>query len=306
MTRFLVGRLVHSIFVLIGVSVLVFVLLYAGGDPARAMLPPDASAEQVEQYRQVLGLDQPLHIQYLRFVGRALQGDFGLSFRGNQPAMELVLERFPASLWLTFASLVFAVIVAFPLGIITALRKDSWLDTGGSILALIWQAAPNFWLGIVLILIFAEYLRWLPPIGAGGPEHLVLPGVTLGAFTAAVLMRLLRSSLIEVLSSDYIRSAKGKGLSIFVIVMRHALKNASIPVVTVMGLQVGTLLGGAIITEQVFAYPGMGRLALSAIAARDIPVVMAFVIFIAVFIIIINLIVDFLYTLLDPRIRYTD
>jgi peptide/nickel transport system permease protein len=305
MASYIISCLIHSVLVLLGVSLLVFVLLYAASDPVRVMLPADASTQEIEQYRRALGLDRPLLVQYAAFVAGAVHGDFGQSIEENRPALRVVLERLPATVELAAASLVFAVVLAFPLGIVTAIRKDSWLDTVGSITALIGQAAPTFWLGIVLIILFAEHWRLLPPIGRGRLAHLVLPGVTLGAFTAAILTRLLRSSLLDVLAADYIRTATAKGLAFPAVVLRHALRNAAIPIVTVMGLQIGALLGGAVVTEQVFAYPGIGRLAISAISHRDLPVIQAFVMVVAVMIVLINLTVDILYSVLDPRISYT-
>lgn len=304
MLAYILERLAQSVLVVLGVSVLVFGLLYASGDPVRLMLPADAKEQEIEEYRHALGLDRPLPLQYLAFLSRAVQGDFGQSFRHREAALSLVLERVPASAELALASLVFALGIAIPLGILSALKKDSFLDLGATVLAIVWQCAPTFWLGIILILIFAETLRWLPAAGRGGLESLVLPSITLGAFTAAIVMRLLRSSLLEVLGSDYVRTAQAKGLESAAILLRHALKNAAIPVITVVGLQVGVLLGGAVITEQVFGYPGMGRLALQAVVNRDYPVVQVFVMLSALVIVGANLLVDLLYTVVDPRIRY--
>ncbi len=293
----------QSIFVLIGVSLLVFVLVRLSGDPVLLLMPPDASAEQIAQLRHSLGLDQPVLVQYWQFIARAVQGDFGTSFRNGQPAMSLVLDRAPATLELAGFALVITLLVGIPAGIVAATRPDSTADAVARGIALLGQALPSFWLGIMLILVFSVQLRWLPPFGAGGLDHLILPGISLGAYSIAITSRLLRSSLLEVLHTGYIRTARAKGLPENVVIVRHALRNAAIPVVTVVGLQVGALLGGAVITEYVFSYPGVGRLVLDAISHRDFAVVQAFVVLLAVVIALVNLAVDLLYAVLDPRIR---
>jgi peptide/nickel transport system permease protein len=303
MGGYLAGRLVHALFVMIGASLLVFLILWAAGDPARVMMPPDATREEIDRFRQANGWDRPLAIQYVDFLANALRGDFGTSFRHKVAALPLVLERVPATLQLVGASTLFAVILALPLGILSATRRDGWIDTLSSVMALFFQAAPTFWLGIMLIILFSETLKWLPAIGAGSWQQLVMPSIALGSFTLAIMTRLLRSSLIEVLSSDYVRTARAKGLVEQVVIVGHAMRNALIPVVTVLGLQIGVLLGGTVITEQVFAYPGMGLLILQSINNRDIPVVQTAVVLIAGVIVLINLAVDLLYTVLDPRIR---
>jgi len=300
---YLIRRLVHSLFVLIGVSAIVFVLIRLTGDPALLLLPPDATVEQIRAFRQQMGFDKPVYLQYVDFLGRAVQGDFGMSFRNRQPALGLVLERLPATLELTLVGLVVALLVSIPSGILSAVRKDSMVDAVSRVVALFGQCIPSFWLAIMLILVFSVSLRWFPAYGRGGPEYLVLPGLTLGLYSAAITSRLLRSSMLEVLSSDYVRTAYAKGLRERAVLYHHALKNAAIPVVTVIGLQVGTLLGGAVITEYVFAYPGMGRLVLQAIAYRDFSVVQAFVLVIASLIAAINIAMDLLYAWLDPRVR---
>jgi peptide/nickel transport system permease protein len=303
MGGYLAGRLVHALFVMIGASLLVFLILWAAGDPARVMMPPDATREEIDRFRQANGWDRPLAIQYVEFLGNALRGDFGTSFRHKVAALPLVLERVPATLQLVGASTLFAVILALPLGILSATRRDGWIDTLSSVMALFFQAAPTFWLGIMLIILFSETLNWLPAIGAGSWQQLVMPSIALGSFTLAIMTRLLRSSLIEVLSSDFVRTARAKGLVEHWVILGHAMRNALIPVVTVLGLQIGVLLGGTVITEQVFAYPGMGLLILQSINNRDIPVVQTAVVLIAGVIVLINLAVDLLYTVLDPRIR---
>lgn len=285
-----------------GVSIIAFALTHLSGDPAALLLPPSATLDDIAVFRHAQGLDRPLPIQYLDFLGHAVRGDFGMSIRQGEPALGLVLDRLPATLELSGAALALALVVAIPLGIAAAVRRGSAVDQVGLLLSLLGQAFPVFWLGIILIIVFAEDLRWLPASGRGDLKHLVLPTVTLALYTIAIVTRLLRSSLIDVLSADFIRTARGKGLAERAVLVGHALKNAALPVVTVVGLQAGTLLGGAVITEEVFAYPGMGRLALQAIGNRDFAVVQAFVVVMAVLITAINLGVDLLYARLDPRV----
>jgi ABC-type dipeptide/oligopeptide/nickel transport system permease component len=303
MLRYVAGRLLYAAAVVVGVSVAVFFLVRLGGDPTALFLPPEASLAEIARVRHQMGFDRPVLVQYLEFTVRALHGDFGQSLRYQQPAMQLVLERFPATLQLSGAALLLSLLVSVPLAILAATRRGSAIDRGGLLLSLIGQSFPTFWLAIMLILIFSETLGLLPPSGRGTWQHLVLPAVTLAAYSTAIITRLLRSSLIEVLQTDYIRTARGKGLSERTIVFGHALRNAAIPTLTVVGLQVGALLGGAVITEEIFAYPGVGRLAIQAISNRDFTVVQAFVIFMAALIVLINLAVDLGYALLDPRLR---
>jgi peptide/nickel transport system permease protein len=303
MTTFLLRRLLYSVLVLVGVSLLVFFLVRLAGDPTALMVPLDATEADVEQLRRALGFDRPLPVQYFDFLTRAVQGDLGTSIRHQQPALEMVLARFPATLQLLGASLLIAIGVALPLGILSALHPDSLIDRFGVTLALVGQAFPNFLLGIVLIMLFSVQLGWLPSSGRGGVAHLILPAVTLGTASAAFLNRLLRSSLLEVLASDYVRTARAKGNSRTATVFRHALRNASIPVLTVLGLQVLQLVGGAIVTETVFAYPGAGLLLVQSLGNLDFPIVQAFVLVVAVAVAIVNVAVDVLYGLVDPRIQ---
>jgi peptide/nickel transport system permease protein len=303
MTTFLLRRLLYSVLVLIGVSLLVFLLVRLAGDPTALMVPLDATEADVEQLRRALGFDRPLPVQYIDFLTSAVQGDLGTSIRHQQPALEMVLARFPATLQLLGASLLIAIAVALPLGILSALHPDSLIDRFGVTLALVGQAFPNFLLGIVLIMLFSVQWGWLPSSGRGGLEHLILPAVTLGTASAAFLNRLLRSSLLEVLASDYVRTARAKGNSRTATVFRHALRNASIPVLTVLGLQVLQLVGGAIVTETVFAYPGAGLLLVQSLGNLDFPIVQAFVLVVAVAVAIVNVVVDVLYGLVDPRIQ---
>ncbi len=286
-------------------SVIAFALTHLSGDPAALLLPPSATVEDIALFRHEAGLDRPLPVQYADFLSHAVRGDFGRSIRHNEPALSLVLERLPATLELSAVALALSLAIAIPLGILAAVRRGSVFDQASLALSVVGQAFPSFWLGIVLIIVFAEDLRWLPASGRGSPAHLVLPAVTLAAFSVAIITRLLRSSLIDVLSTEFIRTARGKGLPERAVLLRHAVKNAALPVVTVVGLQVGALLGGAVITEEVFAYPGMGRLAIQAIANRDFTVIQAFVVLMAVIITTTNLVVDLLYAWLDPRVRVT-
>lgn len=304
MRAYLLRRLLYSVFVVFGVSIVVFLLVRLSGDPAALMLPLDATAEDVAQFRETLGFDRPLPVQYVEYLGRALQGDFGVSTRHQQPAMDMVLGRLPATLQLMGLSLLVALVVAVPMGILSALLPDSVVDRFGVVVALVGQAIPNFFLGIVLILLFAVTLGWLPSSGRGGLEHLILPAVTLGTAAAAFINRLLRSSLREVLATDYVRTARAKGRSWPVTVLRHALRNAAIPVTTVVGIQIIQLFGGAIVTETVFAYPGAGLLLVQSLGNRDIPVVQAFVMLVSLVVVLVNLLIDLAYGVLDPRISF--
>lgn len=303
MIRYVLGRLLYAAAVIIGVSIAVFFLVRIGGDPTALFLPPESSAAEIARVRKLMGFDRPLWEQYADFAWKALHGDFGRSLRYQQPAMQLVLERMPATLQLAGAALVLSLLVSVPLAILAATHRGSILDRTGLLVSLVGQSFPTFWLAIMLILIFSEIWGILPPSGRGTWRHLVMPAVALAAYSTAIITRLLRSSLIEVLQLDYIRTARGKGLSGTSVVFGHALRNAAIPTLTVVGLQVGALLGGAVITEEIFAYPGVGRLAIQAIANRDFTVVQAFVVFMAALIVAINLLVDLGYALLDPRLR---
>ncbi len=303
MFTFLASRVVYTLVVVWGVSIAVFLLIRLGGDPTALFLPPEANAEEIVRMREALGFDRPYLIQYVDFLLRALGGDFGFSLRQQQPAMGLVLDRLPATLELGAVALALSLLIGIPLGLVSATHRGSWIDRLAMLVSLFGQSFPAFWLAIMMILLFSETLTVLPPSGRGGLAHLVMPGTALAAFSTAIITRLLRSSMIEVLQSDYIRTARSKGLAPRAVIFRHALRNAAIPTLTVVGLQVGALLGGAVITEEVFAYPGVGRLAVQAIAQRDFAVVQAFVIFSAVLIVSINLLIDAVYVWLDPRLR---
>jgi ABC-type dipeptide/oligopeptide/nickel transport system permease component len=302
--EFVVRRLLHTVLVTLGVVTLEFVALRLSGDPAATMLPGDASVDELRDLRHALGLDRPLHVQYVAFLGGAARGDFGESFRHQQPAFGLVLERLPATLELAFAALLLAVAVALPLGIVAALHRGRAVDMLAMGFAVVGQATPYFWMGIMLILVVSVELGWLPTSGRGGWRHLILPAITLGTHFAASLARLTRTSMLEVLGQNFVTTARAKGLAEGSVILRHALKNAAVPVVTLIGLQFGTLLGGAVVTETIFAWPGVGRLAVQSIFVRDYPVVQAGVLVLALVFVAINLLVDLLYGTLDPRIRH--
>jgi len=300
---YLLRRLSQSILVLFGVSFVVFFILYLTGDPALVLLPPEASAEDIRRFREAMGFNDPFVVQYGRFLAGALRGDFGQSIRHGEPAFHLVIERMPATFALAGAGLLIALCLAIPAGIISAVRRNTIADYISTVVALLGQSMPTFWLGIMLILVFSVQFNLLPSSGRGGLTHLVLPAITLGLFTTARITRLTRSGMLEVLNQDYIRTARAKGVSNPPIVWKHALKNAAIPIVTIVGIELGTLLGGSVITETIFAWPGVGRLSVQAIYNRDYPVVQAAVFLLATTFVLVNLIVDVVYTYLDPRIR---
>ena len=312
---YVVRRLLLALPVLFGVSLLVFGVLHlAPGDPAAIMLGAQATREDVERLRRDLGLDQPLPVQYVRWLGHVLRGDLGRSIPLGREVLPEVLLRFKATLILTGGALVIAVIIGVPAGIVSATRQYGWLDKLSMGIAVTGVSLPVFWTGIMLIIVFALTLRWLPsagmtsPYGASGVLdvlwHLILPAVTLGTASAAALARLTRSSVLEIIRQDYVRSARAKGLGERVIVGRHVLKNAVNPIITVLGIQVGYLLGGAILTETVFSWPGLGSMMVRAIQARDYPLVQGGVLLIATTFVLVNLLVDLLYAVFDPRIRY--
>ena len=302
MTYF-VRHVLTALVVVLGVSTVVFFAVRLSGDPAALLAPQGATLEDIQELRRRLGLEAPLHEQYLLFLARALTGDFGTSVRYQQPAAEIVLGALPITLTLTLASLGLALLVAVPAGILSAIKRDSIFDAVAMFITLIGQAMPVFWLGILFILIFAVRLHLLPTGGWGSPEHVVLPALALGAYSMARISRLVRSGMLEVLSQDYIRTARAKGLRERTVIVLHALKNAQIPVITVVGLEFSVLMGGAVITETIFAIPGLGRLAVSAVATRDYAVVQAAVFLAALIVTGVNFAVDLLYVALDPRIR---
>jgi peptide/nickel transport system permease protein len=319
MIGFFLKRSLQSVVVLLVVSVVVFVILYHAGDPVRLLLPPDATQQQTEELRHHLGLDQPFAVQYWRFLLNALRGDLGTSFAFNQSAIGLILERAPATLELALAAMSLSVLMGIPAGMYAAIRPQSWgakLILSASLLGI---SLPVFWLGIILILIFSVLLGWLPSSGRGetvliagirsglftldGLRHLLMPAFTIAVFQLALNVRLVRAGMLEVMLQDFVKFLKAKGLSEWRIVFIHALKNILIPVVTVMGLQFGNLIAFAVVTETIFAWPGMGKLVIDSIHALDRPVVLAYLLVVAVLFVCLNFVVDLVYTLLDPRIR---
>ncbi len=302
MRRYVLRRLLQAAVVLGGISVLIFFVARLSGNPVDLMLPMDAPRETRARLVREMGLDAPLPVQYERFLARALHGDFGVSIRFRQPAFRLVLERVPATAELALASLAFGVLLGLLLGVLAAVRYRTWPDVVVLGATSMGQSLPSFWVGILLILFFGVKLGWLPVSGREGLSSLVLPALSLGLLPIVSISRLTRSSMLDALRQDYVRTARAKGLVEYA-VYRHALRNVLLPVVTLVGLQLGALLSGAVITEQVFAWPGIGRLAVDAIQNRDYPVVQAAALAGSTFIVAINLLVDFVYTWLDPRIR---
>ncbi|MDR7481319.1 MAG: ABC transporter permease [Armatimonadota bacterium] len=300
---FLTRRLVQLVIVLLGVSAVVFGIVRLTGDPVIILLGESAPPEAVAAMRAELGLDRPIYVQYLRFLASAVRGDFGDSLRYRQAALSLFIERLPATLELATAALALALAVGLPAGVAAALRPRSVFDGVVRLLALVGQAVPGFYLGLVAIIVFGAHLKWLPTGGRGTSAQLLLPAVTLAAYQIAVVARFARGAMLEVLGEDYVRTARAKGLARVRVVAVHALRNALIPIVTILGLQVGTLLSGAVVTETVFSWPGVGRLAVQAIYARDFPVVQVTVMATAVLFVVVNLLTDVLYVLIDPRIR---
>ena len=301
--RYILQRLAQGLLVLLGVTTIVFALTFVAGDPVSTLAPLEATPEERVAFAHNMGLDRPIPVQYADFLAHAVRGDFGLSYSSHEPAMGEVLDRLPATILLTAAAVLFALVVSVPLGLLAAMNHDRWIDVIARLFAFLGQSIPVFLLGIVLIIVFGVDLHWLPSSGSGSWKNLVMPAVAVGSFSAAVLARLLRSSLLEVLGQEYIRTAYAKGLRGRVVVVRHALRNAALPFVTMVGLQVGFLLSGAVVAETIFAYPGMGRLAVTAISRKDVPVIQSFVIVAAVIVILANLFVDLVYTRIDPRIR---
>jgi ABC-type dipeptide/oligopeptide/nickel transport system permease component len=305
MLLYIARRLLTLIPILFGVSLLTFAIAkLTPGDPVVLMLGNLATPERVAILRAELGLDDPVLVQYGRFVWNALHGDLGVSIRGQRPVMQDILERFPNTLELTLSAMALAVVGGVATGIVAATARNRWVDTGAMTTALVGLSVPSFWLAILLILVFGINLKWVSVTGGEGFKDLILPSVTLALAPGAVLARLTRSSILEVMREDYVRTARSKGLAERAVVMGHVLRNALIPVVTVIGLQVAGLLGGAVFIESVFARPGLGRYAISAIAARDYPQVQGVVLFAATIYVLVNLAVDVLYGYIDPRIRY--
>ena len=287
----------------LGVSVVVFALVHLSGDPVLLMVPSDAPREVVEATRSALGFDRPLPEQYARYVSHAVRGDLGVSLRINRPVATLIVERLPATILLTVAALLIATVVAIPAGIVSAVRRGTIVDRLAMVGAVAGQAVPIFWLALLLIAFFGVQLRWLPVYGYGTFAHLVLPAVSLSTVIVGRLARVVRSSMLGVLGQDYVRTARAKGLADGRVLFLHALRNASIPIVTLLGLQFAQLLGGAVVTETIFAWPGVGRLVVEAIFNRDFPVVQGVVLVVSLIFVAVNMLVDLAYAALDPRIR---
>ncbi len=303
MTRFLLRRTLYSVMVLIGVLFVVNALVLMAGDPATALLPIDATPEMRDRLEAELGLDQPLPIQFLHFLGRALQGDFGESQSQGGSALQLVIDRLPATLELGLVALMLSLLIGLPLGGLAGLRPNSLIDHVARLFAALSQAIPAFWLGLVLMLLVGVRLGWLPISGRGGFSYLILPALTIALSVMPAIVRIFRSSLLGVIDRDYIRTARAKGLSGPRIFRKHIARNASLPVLTVVGFQVSSILSSALVAEVIFAYPGMGRLASQAVATRDIAVIQAFVFLSSVIVLVTNMVVDLSYALLDPRVR---
>lgn len=305
--RYIVRRLLQSVIVIFGVSVVAFGMLFLTGDPAEVILGPSAdrmTVAQIEEYRVKMGFDRPWYVQYLSFVGNAFQGEFGYSFIRHQPAYEVIAERLPATLKLAAFAFLLSLTLSIPLGVLSATRPGTSLDHAVKMLALAGQSIPSFWLGILFILLFGVELKWLPISGSGSWQHLIMPGVTLAAFPIARNMRLTRSSMLDFLQRDFVRTARAKGISERRVIYAHVLRNSLLPIVTAIGLELGFLLGGSVITETIFGWPGVGREIVAAIGAKDFFVVQAGVIMLATIFAGLNLVIDLVYVWVDPRIRF--
>ncbi|TSA46609.1 MAG: ABC transporter permease [Deltaproteobacteria bacterium] len=304
MSIYLLRRLYQALIVFFVVTLIVFLILHISGDPVQLLMPSDATQKDVQELRQALGLDKPLPVQYGLFLKNALKGNLGISYHHGQPALKLVLDRLPATLELVSVSMLISLILAVPLGVLASSRRGKWLDRSCLMGSLVGISAPSFWIGIAFILIFAVELPWFPSSGRGTWAHLVLPAASLSLYRLALFFRLIRAGMLDIMTQDYIRTARSKGVSEKTVIYKHALKNTLIPFITIAGLQMGSLLAGSIVTERIFAWPGMGRLFLDSIGVMDYPVIIAWTLVVSTIFILINLIVDVIYMWLDPRIRY--
>jgi peptide/nickel transport system permease protein len=304
MLSFVLRRLMHGVISIIGASMLIFVISRLTGDPIVLLMPVDAPQALIDQTREAMGLDKPIWMQYLIFAGKALSGDFGNSYRWQMPALQLVLERLPATIELALAALAFSIALAVPLGVLSAVYRGSLIDTIGKVFAMLGQAMPGFWVGLLLILVFSVRLNWLPAFGADGPLNLIMPAIALGWYPVAAQTRIVRSAMLDVLDSDYIRMGRSLGTPERVLIWKYAFRNAAVPLVTVLGVYFAAMLGGAFVVEVIFAWPGLGRTVVEAVFARDFPVVQAGVLFTSVLFVTSNLLVDLSYGLIDPRIRH--
>ncbi|GGA91241.1 ABC transporter permease [Ornithinibacillus halotolerans] len=303
MGRFIVRRVLQAFIVLIGASAIAFVLLrIIPGDPASMMLSENATEAEIEQMREEMGLNEPIILQYLEYIKQMLTFDFGDSISRGLPSMELILSHLPATMYLVFWAMIIAIVIGIPLGLIAASRKNTFIDSVVSVLALLGQSVPSYWLGMMLILFIAVQLNLLPTSGYGTGAHVILPAFTLAVYQLALIARLMRSSTLDVLSNDYIRTAHAKGLPGRIVMFKHVLKNSLIPTITMIGLQTGQLLGGAIITEFIFSWPGLGFLTVQSIQFRDYPMIQSLIIIAAIVFVLINLIIDILYVIIDRRI----
>jgi peptide/nickel transport system permease protein len=301
--RYLVRRALLAIVVLVGVSVLSFGVMFLSGDPTAVLVPSNWTKEQIQTFRHQMGYDRPWIVQYADYAWKALHGDFGYSLRQRRPVFPLILERMPATLQLTLSAMALSVLVSIPAGILAARRHGSWMDSLTMAGALVGQSVPVFWLGLMLIILFGVKLKWLPVSGRGSLAHLIMPTIVLAFWSIGRMARLVRSCMLEVLATDYVRTARAKGLSEQVVLYRHAFRNALLPVITLVGLEVGTLLGGAVVTETIFSWPGVGRLTINAIYGKDFPLVQGAVLLLATGFVVINLLVDVSYVILDPRVQ---
>ncbi|MGE7273812.1 nickel ABC transporter permease [Brevibacillus panacihumi] len=305
MFAYIVKRLLQVIPTLIGVSILTFFLIHAvPGDPARMIAGPEASAEEVAEVRENLGLDQPLYVQYGKYVSNLLKGDLGVSLRSERPVLDEIMLRFPSTITLTVMAIAVMVVIGLFAGIFSATRPNSLIDNVTMMVSLFGISLPVFWLGLMLILLFSYYLNLLPSGGNDGFSHFILPALALGLSSSAILARLTRSSMLEVINQDFVRTARAKGVKEKLVVYKHTLKNALIPIVTIIGLEFGTLLGGAVLTETVFSINGLGRFIIQSIQFRDYPSIQGSILFVAAIFVIVNLLVDLCYGLVDPRVKY--
>lgn len=304
MRQFIVGRILSGIVVIFGISVLSFLLIHLiPGDPVRIMLGQNASPEEIERLTVFLGLDQPLFVQYGHYISNVIQGDFGTSLKTGRPVLTEIMDRFPQTVKLAATGIIFAILIGFTVGILAAKFKDTVIDTLAMGFATLGISIPSFWLGILLIMVFSVQLGWFPIAEGTGLRDLILPSITLGVVASTMISRLTRNGMVEVLSKDYIRTARAKGLDERLIITRHALRNVLLPIVTVIGLQMAALLGGTVIIEQVFNWPGLGTLAIDAISSRDFPLIQGTVLFMGVVYVSINILVDISYGIIDPRVE---
>ena len=295
--------LLNALISILGASVIIFVISRLSGDPVSLMLPMEAPQSAIDALKRELALDRPLWEQYFLFLWKAIQGDFGQSYRWQMPALTLVFERLPATIYLATAAFAFSLALAIPLGVLSAVYRDSWIDQVGRVIAMLGQAVPSFWVGLILILVFAVGLQWLPAFGADGPQHVILPAIALGWYPVAAQTRIIRSGMLEVLESDYIRMGRAVGTPERLLIWKYAFRNALLPLVTIMGVYFASMLSGAFVVETVFAWPGLGRTVVEAVFSRDYPVVQAGVLITTILFVLSNFLVDLSYGLIDPRIR---